>query len=148
MEFKIYVDRLREGQQESFEGDALSSVFFTEEKDLIFNEHIHCKGEAYIAGDHLVLKLDVKTTVKIPCTICNEWTEIPLTISNFTHTEPLEEISSGIFDFSEMIRTDLLLALPQFAECRGNCPERESVKNFIRSPSDLPEGAHFPFSGL
>lgn len=147
MELKIYIDRLREGQKESFEMSVPSNVCFTEEPDLVFDDQIHCKGEAYIAGDHLILKLQANVKVKLPCSICNAWTSVNLSLDDFTHTEPLEEIPSGAFDFTEIIRTDLLLELPQFAECKGNCPERVNIKNFTRS-EDLPEGVHFPFSGL
>lgn len=145
MEPKIYVDRLREGQTESFKGSVPSC--FTQEEALRFEDTVECQGEAYIAGDHLVLKLKAKVGVEIPCSICNEWTKVFLELKDFMHTEPLEDISSGVFDFTELMRADLLLELPQFAECNGSCPERNAIKSFIRS-SDLPEGTHFPFSGL
>lgn len=146
METKIYIDRLKEGRKESFQG-SMTTRSFPNEDALRFEDTLQCKGEAYIAGDHLVLKLQAQVQAEIPCAICNEWTKVTLQLKDFMHTEPLEEIPSGVFDFAELMRTDLLLELPQFAECQGNCPERATVKSFIRS-SDLPEGTHFPFSGL
>lgn len=146
MEFKIYVERLKEGQKEIFSGNALG-LSMPEEKDLSFKKEIELSGEAYIAGDHLIIKLDARATAFMPCCICNNTVTIPVDLYSFYHAEPLEEIKSSIFDFSELVRTDLLLQLPQFAECRGNCSERSNLKPFLKEKNTVCN-ANFPFSGL
>jgi uncharacterized metal-binding protein YceD (DUF177 family) len=149
MELVIYVDRLKEGQTETFSGD-ISSDFLGD--DPSFQDNVKVSGQAYIAGDHLILKLQAETAAWLPCSICNQPTLVSSTLVDFYHAQPLEDVSS-IFDFSSLLREDLLLQLPFFAECEGNCPERESLKKFLKTPSESsPDGSvfnvQFPFADL
>ena len=146
MELKIYVEQLKDGQKETFKGK-ISSDFLPKEKDLFFEKEVSLSGEAYVAGDHLLIKLAAKAIAFIPCCICNEPTEVSLTLSDFYHAEPLEEISS-VFDFSELLRTDLLLQLPKFVECQGNCPERKNIKKYLKEETAQSSNVNFPFAGL
>lgn len=143
MELVIYVDRLADGEVEKFEGTISSAFLGT---DPGFQDTVSLSGEAYVAQDHLILKLQAKTAAKLPCSICNELTEVPLELTDFYHAEPLESIGSS-FDFSNLLREDLLLQLPQFAECEGNCPEREKLKKFLNKPATV-DSSQFPFSSL
>ena len=147
MELKIYVDRLKEGQKETFKG-TVSCDFMPKEQDLFFEKDIHLSGESYVAGDHLMIKLTARVLAFIPCSICNKPTEVPLILSDFYHAEPLEDISSSVFDFSELLRTDLLLQLPKFIECQGKCPERDSMKKYLKQETAKTDNTHFPFSTL
>ncbi len=146
MELIVYVDRMKEGQEELFEG-TLSTSFLG--KDPGFEATLDLLGQAYVSGDHLILKLEAKTGAFLPCSICNEPVLVPLALTNFYHAEPLSEIPS-VFDFSNLLREDLLLQLPLFAECGGNCPERQSIKNFLKETSeeDSTKSVQFPFSNL
>ena len=145
MELTIYVDRLKEGQEELFEG-TISTSFLG--KDPLFQETLFLSGKAYVTGDLLILKLEAKTAAFLPCSICNEQVLVPLILRDFYHDKDLKEIPS-VFDFSDLLREDLLLGLPQFAECGGNCPERQSIKNYLKEPSkEDTSSVQFPFSNL
>ena len=145
MELVIYVDRLKEGQEERFEG-TISSDFLGD--DPYFEPLVFLAGKAYIAGDHLMIKLKAKAGAYIPCSICNEPVLVNLELQDFYHVEDLKEISS-VFNFSTLVREDLLLQLPQFAECGGKCPEREALKHILQSKETTkPSDVQFPFSNL
>lgn len=146
MELKIYTERLKEGQKETFSG-SISCLSMPEEKDLSFKKEIELSGEAYVAGDHLIIKLDAKAIAFMPCCVCNNPVTVQVNLCDFYHAEPLEEIKSSIFDFSELVRTDLLLQLPQFAECQGSCSERKNLKQFLKEKNTACN-ANFPFAEL
>jgi uncharacterized metal-binding protein YceD (DUF177 family) len=145
MELKIYVDRLKEGQEEIFEGTLPTSFLGT---DPLFQETVFLSAKACVTGDLLILKLEAKTAAFLPCSICNEQVLVPLEITDVYHDKDLKEIPS-VFDFSDLLREDLLLGLPQFTECRGNCPERQSIKNYLKQSQEQDTSSvQFPFSNL
>lgn len=148
MELVIYVDRLKEGKKEFFTEEITTE--FLEDKNL-FEKSLSLSGETYVSGDHLILRLKAKTVAKIPCSICNELVTVPIEI-DVSHAEPLEEIRS-IFDFGPLLREDIFLQLPKFAECQNNCPERKNIQNFLKAssskaPTESQGGSQFPFAGL
>jgi uncharacterized metal-binding protein YceD (DUF177 family) len=66
------------------------------------------------------------------------------------HAVPLSEIKGNEFDFREVIRENLLIEVPSFAECNGRCPEREKLKKYFKQgdgKTDQEEGQQ-PFSNL
>ncbi len=145
MELTIYIDRLSDGQEEVFEGTISSSFLGNDPK---FQDTLSLAGKAYVTGDHLILKFQASTAAWLPCSICNEQTLVPVNLINFYHAESTKEIPS-VFDFSKLLREDLLLQLPQFTECNGKCPERKNIEKFLKEPSLNASGnAQFPFSGL
>jgi hypothetical protein len=77
---------------------------------------------------------------------------VPIKLSNFYHGEPLAEIRTGVYDFSQMLREAVLLEVPHFAECKGNCPQRVAVKKYLKQPMSPEEQAadegYLPFAGL
>ncbi len=141
---------MREGKSESFVGKVATASFLPKEQELTFADELDLSGEAYLAGDHLIIKLQAHVFAFVPCSICNEPTKVDLSLTDFYHAEPLENISSGVFDFSSVLRDDLLLAIPQFTECEGSCPSRESIKKYLKKPGPTPSGhsSQFPFSDL
>lgn len=149
MELVIYIDRLKDGLVEKFSGTT-DTEFLGD--DPSFDKTLTLSGEAYVTGDHLILKLQAKTMARLPCSICNELTEVPLSLSDFYHAEPLSDIPS-VFNFSELLREDILLQLPLFVECGGNCPQREEIKKFLKKPAEESakgslHDVQFPFSDL
>jgi uncharacterized metal-binding protein YceD (DUF177 family) len=122
------------------------------DEELAFNEPVHVGGEAYLADDHLVIHLSIKTTAQMPCAICNNTVLLPIAIKDLYLTHPLDEIKNPIYDLSEEVRENILLQAPLFAECNlGKCPERENVKKFMKSgdPSKKSEEmSQFPFADL
>lgn len=154
MELKIFIDRLKDGHIEKFKLEVPCDFLGIQEDDLSFIAPVTLKGESYLASDHLILKLHIETKISMPCSVCNEPTELPIVIADFTHAEPLENIRSSVFDYTEALREDILLQVPQFTECnRGNCPQRDSIKGFLKAEKAAeakksPGPMHFPFSDL
>ena len=146
--FKILIDRLKGGHTQKIE-EALNPEFLgPDENDLKFSSKVHVRGEAYTTDTHLIINLKGGTKVQMPCAVCNQWIDVELKIDNFYHAEPMEEIRSAIFDYSEALREALLIELPRTVECnQGKCPDREIIKPFLRSQT-RDEKAHFPFADM
>lgn len=144
--FKIFVDRLKDGKVEKISTQLNPEFLSVNEKDLSFREPIAFSAEAYLAIDHLIFQFSALTQVSLPCAICNEMIPLPLEVKNTYHSFPLAELPTAIFDSTDLVRETILLQIPQFAECKnGKCPERESIKKFLKSS---PSTAHFPFAEL
>lgn len=146
--FRVYVDQLREGEELAIAENAQPSFLAVEERDLRFTEPVAFSGVAYIAGDDLLLNLRVSTQVLVPCTICNEWVSVPLVLENLYMTKSSAEIKGGVYDFREALREEILLQVPQFAECNnGDCPQRRELAKYLKSSNDE-EDTYHPFEGL
>lgn len=149
---KIYIDRLKGGHTLKIQ-ETLSPEFLdVKDEELIFKDPVRVCGQAYLADDHLVIHLDIETSTSLPCSICNSGVSSPVFIKNHYCTIPLSEIKHAIFDFTESVRETILLQTPLYAECnKGQCPERENIKKFLKSnekPLDPNEMTHFPFTDL
>lgn len=147
MKTEIYIDRLKDGARERFSGLVPSDPLLPKEPELSFDPTISVSVDAYLAGDHLILILSAETAAYLPCSVCNGPVRVPLLLKNLSHSEPIEEIPSSIFDFSELLRSELLLAVPHLAECGGNCPNRVLLQKPLRETKTEPH-THFPFSEL
>ena len=143
----IYIDRLSEGQEQELQ-ESLDPIFMgIFEDELSFEDPIELEGKAYLTDDHLLIEMNVSTCAKMPCTICNELTSIPVIINHSYLTIPLQEIKGAIYNCADTIRESLLLELPSFAECEGTCKKREVIKTFLNK-EQTDDSNHFPFSGL
>ncbi|MCP5470051.1 MAG: hypothetical protein H7A36_06060 [Chlamydiales bacterium] len=141
--FKIFVERLKEGEPEVLEEVYAPTFMEIEEDELRFEAPIHLEGEAFVSGDSLVIIGQVTTRAKVPCAICNEFTEVSLELPNFTHTEKVDEVKSGVYNLAPILREAILLELPSKAECKGKCPDRERVEKYLAKG-----GESFPFESL
>ena len=150
--FRIYVDQLREGQVEEISETLNPDFLDIHEKELSFSEPIVIDGEAYLTDDSLVMRLNASTSAKMPCSICNEQVEVGIKLKDFYHSEPLSEIKTGVYNFSEMLREAILLEVPPFAECfEGKCPTRAEVHKYMKLPSEQVEEedeGYQPFANL
>ena len=145
---KIFTEQLRTGKRQEIEHVLPSDFLDIHESDLIFQTSIAVKGEAYTADEDLILQLSAHTEVKLPCSICNEMTFVTLKTEEIYHTLPLRALKSTIFDFTDLLREEIVLLIPHFVEChQGKCPERPHVAKFIRSKTVSPQN-HFPFADL
>lgn len=145
-QFKIYIDRLRGGEEEHFEKDVSSDFLDIQESELHFFCPIQIKGVSYLANDQLILKLGVQTKAQMPCSICNQMSDISISIPSIYFTIDIVEIKDKIFDFSTLLRDSILLEVPHFTECNEkNCPERKKIDLFLKKES---KDHHFPFQGL
>ncbi len=151
--FRIYVDQLREGKEEVLQEDFSPEFLAVSETDLSFKDPVKVTGTVYQADDELVLNLNIDTLATIACSICNAPVKVDISIQNFYHAEPLKDIKTGIYDFRDLLRETIILETPKFAECNGDCPEREKVRKYFKklpeegAPSPEDEG-YRPFSDL
>jgi DUF177 domain-containing protein len=147
--FKIWVDRLRDGQVERIARSFEPSFLEIDEKELKFLAPVQVNGEAYLADQHLVIRLKARTTATLPCVICNEMTDTELKVDNFYQAVGIEEIHDAVYDFAAPLREALLIELPNYFECRsGNCPERKSLAPYLRLSPKTEEKKNFPFADL
>ena len=151
---KIYVDQLKQGKIEKIDRSVPSDLLDVEEPDLSFESDISILGEVYIASDGLVCHLDLGAVGIIPCSICNEPVNVPIRVNGLYHVEPMESIRAGIFNMSGVIRENIILGTPAFAECQGgSCPQRKVFGEYLKmeDPSrknDSEEEGYHPFSDL
>lgn len=149
--FKIYIEQLREGNEEKIHEFLDPAFLDLMEPDLAFEKPVELHGIAYLAEHELVLKWDIRTEVKVPCTICNEGMDVTIHIQNFYYSEPIDEIKTGVYNFKNLLRETILLEVPSFTECHeGKCPKRREYTKYLKKASDLSEeeeGYH-PFADI
>ncbi|MBS0623180.1 MAG: hypothetical protein JSS62_01000 [Verrucomicrobia bacterium] len=130
--FKIYIHRLRDGKAEQISETFSSDFLGIEEEGLKFEAPVHVEGTACVSGEDFVLSLRIKTLAKMPCVVCNQFTDVPIEVSKLMHTQGLAELKSGLFRMGELIREGILLELPLIAECcSGQCPDRAALTQFF-----------------
>ena len=151
--FKIFVEQLKDGHTEEIE-ESFDPSFIDVDPELTFKDPIEVSGEAYIAEDTLVLRIEVDTKAILPCLICGEPVTVDIKIPSLYHVEPLSNIKTGIFNFQDVLREEVILEAPHFAECNdGNCPKRKGLDKFIKKPNPNGEGnqggeGYHPFANL
>jgi hypothetical protein len=151
-QFKIYVNRLKEGQTHLHDETVSPEFLDIHEDALCFQESVRVTGSSYLADDHLITHLDVSAAAFIPCSICNGPVRIPIVIKNLYLSMPLSEIRGAVYNLCDEIRESILLQAPQFAECNeGNCPNRPYLQKFLEKDMDekkkpASDSVHFPFS--
>lgn len=134
--FKIFIEQLRDGHVEKIDESFESSFLGVEEPDLRFKGNVAVKGEAYIAGDELVLHLAIQANSVVPCKVCNAPVDVQLDLPNVYEVVPLEEVPHGVFSMREILRQVILLDRVEFAECNeGNCPHRPEITPYMHKPS-------------
>ncbi len=150
----IYIDRLIGGNSEDISAVVSPDLMGIWEAELEFNDPIEVSGSVYATEDHLVMNLNLKTALSMPCSICNQIFQVPIEIENHYTTEPLEAITSGLFQLNDVIREAILLEVPAFFECNlGNCPERALFEKFLKKQKVEPVSkeeakSYLPFADL
>ncbi len=145
---KIFTEQLRDGKREQIEHVLPPDFLGLGEPDLIFQHPIYLKGEVYATDEDLILQLSAHTEVKMPCSICNDMTFVTLKTEELYHTILLSELESTTFDFTDILREEIVILIPQYVECQqGNCPERKVISKFMKSKVVSPQN-HFPFADL
>ena len=132
--FIINTDRLRNSKELKVRVDLKipSDFLEVEDSNLSFSQMVELQGEIYIVDDQLIMHFDVLATVISVCSICNGNADTEIEIKNFYHVEDLKKVKSPYFDYSSVLREEILLEAPQFAECnQGNCPDRELIKPYL-----------------
>jgi uncharacterized metal-binding protein YceD (DUF177 family) len=146
--FKISLDLLKDGQscpiKETFSPEFLD----VQEEELLFQEKVHVQGQASLIEDHILLELTVKCSAKLPCSICNQWTQVAIYLPQILISEEIENRNSRFFDYKEALREAILLEVPQFAECQGSCPERKNMESYCQRTKESKSSDYFPFEQL
>lgn len=134
-QFKIYVDQLKNGHVEQIKEDFDPSFLDVNEPDLKFKGPVHVEGEAYVAGQELILHFAIHALSIVPCKVCNKSLEIEISLPNYYEAIPLSDVPHGIFSMQETLRQAILLDSTTFAECEGNCPHRQDIAPFLKKTS-------------
>jgi hypothetical protein len=147
--FQISLALLEEGEEVITEETISCDFLDVQEEELRFEDTVSVHTIASLVDQHILLKISAKCTALLPCSICNEWTDYPISIENFSVTEELPE-KIKFFDYTNILREVLLLELPQFVECNGgSCPERKNMECYCTKSSDEKKIAeYFPFEQL
>ena len=130
--FQINIDRLNSGEVEKIKVNADPSFLKVDDGAYQFPNTINISGQSYVANDILILNFDIKLTYFSFCKICNEKIESPLELENLYITEEITNIKTKKYNFIESLRSAILLELPMFNECNGNCPKRAELKKYIK----------------
>lgn len=149
--FKIFVEQLRNGHTEHVDIAPTPDFLDVSDRDLSYRDPVKIEGDAYLAGDALVLHFVLETQATIQCTICNEPIKVEISIPDFYHMEPLEEIKTGIFSFLEIVREAIILQTPPFAECNeGKCSHRKEIQKYLANAKQekVKEEGYHPFADL
>lgn len=147
--FQIWIDRLKNGQRQKIDESFAPDFLDLREEELKIHSPVIVQGDAYLTENELILHYSAKTQFAMPCAICNQMIEVDLSIKDCYHAEPLEDITSGIYDYKEVLRESLLIELPKYVECtEGKCPERETIAPYMRQKQKEEPNTHFPFSKL
>lgn len=150
--FKIYVDQLKNGHVEEINEEFSPDFIGVSEEGLSFRAPVFVKGQAYLADNELMLRLNVSTEATMPCAICNAEVVQPIVLKDMYEAKPLQEIPSGIFSLMDPLRDAILLETPAFVECNnGDCPERKHLEKFLKkqpSSMDADQTHYRPFEGL
>ncbi len=150
-DLKIYIDRLQNGHVEKIDSLInIKDLDIEEEKELLFSSPVQITGKTYIAEEDIIVNLNIKFTVKLPCKICNELSEIPVEIDNFYHAEELTSVAL-CFSYKDMLREAILLEIPSFVECNNaSCPERLNLAKYFNENEEKHkmDNFHFPFKEL
>src|SRR5262245_11118195 len=115
----LYIDRLRGGEEFFFE-EEMNPDFLNLENDPEFSssEKVRVSGKAYLAGDWLVIQGSIETALTVLCSMCNESFGMPVHV-DWVHEEPISNIKGGLFDYSELVREEILLEVPYYRLCGG-----------------------------
>lgn len=137
---QIPIDCLR-GEEPYTLTESLPSTFIEQEEDEIrFQKPIEVEISAYISGEFLILDCSISTEILIPCSFCNEYYPLQLSLTHYQEEEPLENIKGHLFDASEVIREAILLEIPLYPLCGGVvCNNRATIEPYLTKSTEEEE---------
>lgn len=129
---KIYIDRLRNGQTERFEGQAAPAILELEDPEVQALCPIDFSVKAYLSYNELIVDLMVKTYVTIPCALCNEKESICIEVRHHQEVIPISEIKGQIYDITQLLREAVILNLPSFIRCgKDHCKNLQTIEKYL-----------------
>ncbi|MDR3624674.1 MAG: hypothetical protein P4L16_06000 [Chlamydiales bacterium] len=145
---KIYIDRLKDGLTERINEAVHPSLICPDTSELKFEGPIQVSGEVYLADERLVCCLDVHAKVLLPCTVCNEEVSVNINLVKSYQVLEISSIKGAIFNLAELVREMILLEVPAFIECKGQCPAREEINKYLKKEESPKTGKGSPFDQL
>lgn len=147
-QLKIFTEQLRDGRKEKIDVVLSPDFLDLSEEEIQTPSEVRVQGEAYCLDDLLMLSLDVATEIEMSCSICNTDTRILLQNKNILLSMPLSELPSTIFDYTDLLREEIIMLIPQFVECtQGSCPQRKELQPYLKT-NNKDHSHNFPFADL
>ena len=78
----------------------------------------------------------------MPCSICNEWCTQTIKVEGY-YTLALAEIKGDKWDMTSLLREEILLEVPAFAQCQGSCPHHSDIKKYFKRSDETSLAAAF-----
>lgn len=146
----INIARLEGDKTEKVTCQFPPEIMDIEESELQFIEPITCTASAYLASDHLIIHLDIDAVASLPCTTCNDPLKKNISLRHVYYSSPIDELKTPEVDLRPIVRENILLETPHFAECTlEGCPEKEAIKGYFATANESPaDDSHFPFAEL
>ncbi len=148
----IFIDRLHQGKEERLQATLPPDCMELDDPDLQFRSPLAVNLRAYLADNQLILHLNIATEINARCAICNQLTTKALHLPSLTEVVPLASIKGNRYDCSPLVREVVLLEVPHYVECKGNCLQRAKIAHYLtEKDSNCPpsqEDMQFPFSDL
>lgn len=126
----IYIDRLAKGE-EVIDTVIDPAALQATDPFLSFNKPVHVTGRAYLAENFLLLHFNISSFYSVPCKICSEWMEKEIVSKDTYLTIEIAQIPSRVFHALAEIRELLFLAIDEYHECIGGCPQREKIQQYF-----------------
>lgn len=147
-QLKIFTQQLGYDQREKIDLTLPPEFLDLHEKEIKTPSPVVINGEAYVLDDLLMLSFNLSTEIEMPCSICNATTQVLLQNKNILISLPLSELPSSVYDYTDLIREEIVMLIPQFVECKKDaCPERPRLKPFLKQEKKK-ESQNFPFADL
>ncbi len=144
----IFTERLCPGRPEKNDLTLPPEFLGLGEEDIRFSSPLTLQGEMCRMDDLILITLAAQMTIEMPCSICNTLTTLPLQNKNILLSIPLSDVPAGSFNYTDLLREEVIMSLPQFIECHeGACPKRKEVQSFLKS-AEKQAPTYFPFAEL
>jgi uncharacterized metal-binding protein YceD (DUF177 family) len=102
--------------------------------------NVEIVGRAYRVSEWIVVEADVKTSMGLPCSTCNEQTTFPIVLTSWKQNFPEEQARDGTLDITEALREAILLEVPLFVKCGGNeCKNIDVIRQYLTSKDSTSE---------
>jgi uncharacterized metal-binding protein YceD (DUF177 family) len=142
---KIFIDRLKVEGDFKEKGTLNPSILELDPKDAVASD-ISFDLTAYLVEEQLIITFSASCNISMPCKICNEFSDEKISITKSTQDIELSDVKKGVYDASNLIRENILLQIPPFHECNGNCKERSNLTNYFKKQDS--KVTNNPFSQL
>jgi uncharacterized metal-binding protein YceD (DUF177 family) len=117
----IYVDRLLDGHVEKMSERIDPQLLDIVDDEIGCKEPVAVSIEAYIADEFLLVTLSLQAELLLHCSVCNEEFQFPIAIEREDQEIELDEVKEGAYNVLPLIREVLLVALPLYPQCGGDC---------------------------